>query len=89
MICGASAKQWNRGEGIEKHAYNFIHCNEMQNKDLFKRLKDMKFDVIIGNPPYQLKDGGNSASAGPLYHLFVKQAKKLNPRYVTMIVFRG
>ena len=86
MICGASAKQWNRGEGIEKHAYNFIHCNEMKNKDLFKRLKDMKFDVIIGNPPYQLKDGGNSASAGPLYHLFVKQAKKLNPRYVTMIV---
>lgn len=84
--CGASKEQWDREKGKESHAYNFIHCNERQNSKLFERLKNMKFDVIIGNPPYQLKDGGNSASAGPLYHLFVKQAKKLNPRYVTMII---
>ena len=80
-FCGASQEVFDRGAEAETHAYKFIHLTSQQIKDL-----DMKFDLIIGNPPYQLADGGNSSSASPIYQKFIQQAKLLKPRYLTMII---
>ena len=81
IYCGANKEQWDRGENKEKYAYEFIHTDKPE--DIFK----MKFDVIIGNPPYQMGDGGGKGSSSiPLYDKFVENAFKLNPRYVVMII---
>ena len=63
---------------VESYAYQFIH----QDMDF-----DMKFDVIIGNPPYHIQDGsGNEGKAyKQIYNLFVEQSMKLKPRYLCMI----
>ena len=94
VYCGASEDEYDREEGREQYAYEFIHLDNP--KEVF----DMKFDVIIGNPPYQMGVKNNDSNLTnddkversnrnrdkPIYNLFIEQAKKLNPRYMVMII---
>jgi Eco57I restriction-modification methylase len=84
--CGASRETLDRGEGLETHAYSFIHTDAINAPVAEMFGGHMQFDVIIGNPPYQLGDGGFGTSAAPIYNKFVEQAKKLNPRLLTMVI---
>jgi site-specific DNA-methyltransferase (adenine-specific) len=83
--CGAGKSVFNREARLETYAYAFIHTEDPQKllNSIFK--KQMQFDVIIGNPPYQIGSDGGTRDI-PIYHNFVEQAKKLQPKFLSMII---
>ena len=86
IFCGAPKAILDREEGIENYAYAFVHTDNIKTRlsEIFG--KTMQFDVIIGNPPYQMKGGAGGTSDSSIYHLFVEQAKKLDPKFLSMVV---
>ena len=78
--CGVSKEIYDRGDELENYAFSFIHTDNPEN------FFNMKFDVIVGNPPYQLNTGGSGKQARPIYQKFIQTSKKLNPRYISMII---
>lgn len=84
--CGAPQAIFDRKAGLENHAYALIHTDNIKSRlaELFG--KNMQFDVIIGNPPYQMTGGAGGTSDSSIYHLFVQQALKLDPRFLSMIL---
>jgi site-specific DNA-methyltransferase (adenine-specific) len=66
--CGASQGGYDRGDGFETHAYAFIHTDDIKARTAELFGGDMQFDVIIGNPPYQLGSDGGTRDV-PIYHL--------------------
>ena len=86
IFCDAPKTVLDRDIDLENYAYAFIHTNDI-NKRVTELFGDrMQFDVIIGNPPYQMKGGGGGTSDSSIYQLFVEQAKRLEPRYLSMVI---
>ncbi|MGO7211153.1 Eco57I restriction-modification methylase domain-containing protein [Rhizobium ruizarguesonis] len=85
-FCGASREALDRGVAMESHAYAFIHCSDIQTRvaEMFGGI--MQFDVIIGNPPYQMTGGGGGTNDSPIYDLFVQQAVRLEPKFLSMVI---
>jgi site-specific DNA-methyltransferase (adenine-specific) len=85
VYCGTSQEILDRGEGLETYAYGFIHCDNIKTRVAKIFGDDMQFDVVIGNPPYQLSDGGYGTSAAPIYQLFVEKALELEPQFAVFV----
>ena len=86
IYCGASESILGQSDVRENHAYPFIHTDNIKERISALFGDNMQFDVVIGNPPYQLYDGGYGTSAAPIYQKFVEQAKAIEPHYLTMVI---
>jgi len=84
-FCGAGKSVFDRAEGLETHAYAFIHTDNIKARLAVLFGGNMQFDVIIGNPPYQLASDGGTRDV-PIYQHFVEQAKMLQPRFLSMVI---
>lgn len=84
--CGAQRGRFTRDDELETHAYAFIHSKSP--RALLDAMfgADVQFDVIIGNPPYQMTGAAGGSSDASIYHLFVEQAQRLEPRYLSMVI---
>ena len=78
LDCGANKKVFQRDQELENYAYPFLHAEEV--------FKNMKFDVILGNPPYHISDSGQSTGSSPIYHLFVNKAVEMQPEFICMVI---
>lgn len=88
QFCGANKRDYDRGEGLETHAYAFIHAKNIKTLIAEVYGDHMQFDVIIGNPPYQLGQSGGDSVGGfamPVYQKFVQAAKSLDPHFMVMV----
>jgi site-specific DNA-methyltransferase (adenine-specific) len=84
--CDAPKVHLDRGDEAENYAYAFLHTNDISKHLTSIFRKKMQFDVVIGNPPYQMKGGAGGSSDSSIYHLFVEQAIKLQPKYLSMVI---
>ncbi len=84
--CGAGKETFERGGDLETHAYAFIHTGNIKGKIAAMFGGKMQFDVVIGNPPYQMTGGGGGTNDSPIYQLFVQQAMRLEPRFLSMVI---
>lgn len=83
--CGVNKGAYGRGKELETHAYAFIHTDNIAIRvsEIFG--ENMQFDVIVGNPPYQLGSDGGTRDM-PIYQHFIEQAKQLQPRFLAMVI---
>lgn len=80
--CLAGEAQHGGGPETENYAYALLH---QEGRRFIEKEIGLKFDIVVGNPPYQMDGGGGGTNATPLYNLFVNQAKMLNPKHILMI----